>query len=79
MTKSQFFDVLFHPDNYVGVEIVMCLGQPCARHGKIFYCTPDSFIYEYEDVLHEVRYGVVNIENYLLCHFLHCKSNGKVI
>lgn len=79
MTKAQFLDILFHPDNYVGCEIVMCIGHPTCRYGKIFYCTPDSFIYEYEDILREARYGSVNKENYLLCHFVHCKDNKKVL
>ena len=57
MTKAQFYDVLCNPDGYIGCDIVVCSGAPCVRHGKIFYTTLDTFVYEYT-ALHPTPYTI---------------------
>lgn len=78
MTKTQFLDVLFNPDSYIGVSIIVCSGYPFARVGKIFYCTPDSIVYEY-DYFDNKRYDTITKDNYLLCQFKYCSKSEKVL
>ena len=79
MTKAQFYDVLCNPDGYIGCDIVVCSGAPCVRRGKIFYTTLDTFVYEYTDFFGNVCYGTINIDNYILCQFVHLHSSNKVL
>lgn len=79
MTKSQFYDVICNSDSYIGCEVVLCAGAPCVRRGRIFYTTLDSFVFEYTDFFGNTCYDTVNINNYLLCQFVHLQDRKRVV
>lgn len=79
MTKSQFYDVLMNPDNYIGCDIVICCGYPFQRTGKVFYCQPDAIVYQYSDGFDNIRYDTITEHNYLICQFKHLQDRQRVV